>query len=89
LGTVGVDGSFDGLLHGFLSDAWPFWLFMAKNAPKGEPHVRLAVFIRQVVFWLGQSGPWRCLKHAPFGGWEDRLLGDFGPYCRGIGLDGL
>jgi hypothetical protein len=63
LGTAGVDASSHGLRHGFLSDACPFWLFMAQNAPKGEPHVRIVVFvlifvlIRQVVFRFGQSGP--------------------------------
>jgi hypothetical protein len=63
LGTGAVDAFSDGLRHGFLSNTWPFWLFMAQNAPKGEPHVRIVVFvlifvlIRQVVFRFGQSGP--------------------------------
>jgi hypothetical protein len=61
--TVGEDVSFHGLYHGFLSGVCPFWSFMAQNAPKGEPHVRIVVFvlifvfIRQIVFRFGQSGP--------------------------------
>jgi hypothetical protein len=58
--------SVDGQAHslsGFLRGTCTFWLFMAQNAPKGEPHVRIAIFvfifvlIRQVVFRVGQSSP--------------------------------